>query len=68
MKPGDLVLIKKEILSANESQFGIFLNDSIDFDEWGYLPVVDCTLLWMGELIPFEKNSLELVNELNEIG
>jgi hypothetical protein len=68
MKPGDLVLIKKEILSANESQFGIFLNDSIYFDEWGYLPIIDCTLLWMGELTPFEKNSLELVNELNETG
>lgn len=64
MKPGDLVIIDKLILQPNESQFGIFLSDSIDFQEWGNLPIVDCTILWMGELIPFEKSSLKLVNEL----
>lgn len=65
MKPGDLVIIDKLILQPNESQFGIFLSDSIDFQEWGNLPTVDCTILWMGELIPFEKSSLKLVNELS---
>lgn len=65
MKPGDLVIINLD-LHANESIFGIFFSDSIDYDIWGYLPIVDCTLIWMGDLIPFEKKRLKVVREFDE--
>jgi hypothetical protein len=66
MKRGDLVLIKNTKFEPWESHFGIFWEDSVDFEEWGYLPLVNCTLLWENQFIPFVKSDLELVGEYNE--
>lgn len=68
MKRGDLVLIKNTKFEPWESHFGIFWEDSVDWSEWGYLPLVNCTLLWENQFIPFVKSDLELVREYNETG
>jgi hypothetical protein len=63
MKRGDLVLIKNTTFESWESHFGIFWEDSVDFEEGGFLPEVNCTLLWENQFIPFVKKDLELVGE-----
>lgn len=68
MKRGDLVLIRNTTFEPGESHFGIFWEDSVDWSEWGFLPEVNCTLLWENQFIPFVKGDLELVGEYDERG
>lgn len=65
MKQGDLVLIKNVIFLPGESEYGIFWEDNVDFSTNGYVPDVNCTILWMGSFIPFcKEENVELLQEL----
>lgn len=64
MKRGDLVLIREEILNLGEPRYGLFWDDSVDHDEWGYLPGVECTLFWNTQFIPFSYDDLTLLREV----
>jgi hypothetical protein len=64
VKRGDLVLLRNTRFEPGESHFAIFWDDGVDFDEWGYLPEVNCTIYWMDQFIPHVKKDLEVVNEM----
>lgn len=66
MKRGDLVLIRGDFLQPDEPCFGVFWDDSVDFDEWGYLPLVECTVFWNSQFIPFCYKDLTLVEAHSE--
>lgn len=67
MKRGDLVLIRGDFLQPDEPRYGLFWDDSVDFDEWGYLPLVECTVFWHSQFIPFCYKDLTLLGEEWEV-
>jgi len=62
----DLVLIRGSILNPDEPIVGVFWDNSVDFEEWGHLPVVDCTLFWNEGFIPFSYGDISLLSEYHE--
>lgn len=67
-KRGDLVLIREDILNPGEPRYGLFWDDSVDPEEWGYLPLVECTVFWNSQFIPFSYSDLILAGVYNESG
>jgi hypothetical protein len=67
VKRGDLVLIREDILHPGEPRLGLFWSDSVDFEEWGYLPLVDCTLFWNSQFVPFSYSDLILLEECGSV-
>jgi hypothetical protein len=39
----------------------------VDFEEWGYLPLVDCTLFWNSQFVPFSYSDLILLEECGSV-
>ena len=68
MKRGDLVLIREDILNPGEPRYGLFWDDSVDQEEWGYLPIVECTVFWNSQFIPFCYSDLILLGVYDESG